>query len=146
MPLRRSVLTNTFVTLLISIATSVLLFGCGGGEKTEAAKAEESVGKKFGEEGLVKAQVVVRAYEQGRLGTREQVEASMEPFFSPSDYETKIPKPFDSSGKFIPLSELNDEQIFAFSQWYTSDRVYPIVRDEMNAAIVEFRAKRDSKD
>jgi hypothetical protein len=89
--------------------------------------------------------VVVRAYEQGRLGTREQVEADMEPFFSPADLKNKIPKPFDASGKLIPLAEMTDDQVHAFGQWFSSDKVYSIVRDEMNATLTEYRKREADK-
>jgi hypothetical protein len=40
---------------------------------------------------------------------------------------------------------MNDEKIAAFSLWYNTGRPYGILRDEINAAIIEFRAKKDSK-
>ena len=141
-----SIKSNVTRVLVISIAASVSLVACGGSEKkSKAEKAEEAVREKFGEEGLIEVGIVMRAYEQGRLGTREQVEADMEPFFSPPDYEYKIPKPFDGSGKFIPLSQMTDEQIYALSGWYHGGKVYGILREEFNAAITEYRAKKDAK-
>jgi hypothetical protein len=132
--------------VVLSIAAGLALLGCSGDKpKSESAKAEESLKKKFDDEGLIMANIVVRAYDQGRLGTREQVEADMEPFFSPPDYSYKIPKPFDNSGKLIPLSAMTDEQLGALSQWYTSGKVYGILRDEINAAITEFREKKAGK-
>lgn len=128
------------------MAVSVAFLSCGGGDgKSDAEKAEESVEKKYGEEGLIQAGIVLRAYEQGRLGTRAQVEGDMEPFFGPPSFDYKIPKPFDASGKLIPLTEMSDEQTYAFSKWYTSGPPYSILREEFNAAITEYRAKKDAK-
>ena len=139
----RTAKRNLARAAILSVAWSVVLLACNSdAKKSEAQKAEEAVREKFGEQGLIRAEVVVRAYEQGRLGTREQVEADMEPFFSPPDLKNKIPKPFDSSGKLIPLSDMTDEQIRAFGQWWSSGKVYGIVREEMNAAIIEHRAKK----
>jgi hypothetical protein len=131
--------------LFISLAASTLLYGCVGGEsKSDAEKADESVRKKFGDEGILTAEIVVRAYDQGRLGTREQVEADMEPFFSYPG-ETPVPKPFDGAGKFVPLTQMNDEQIYALTQWYTTGKVRTTLHDEITAAITEFRRKNPSK-
>lgn len=125
------------------MAVSLSLLGCSeGGEKSDSAKTEDSLKAKFGEENWIIANIVVRAYEQGRLGTREQVEADMEPFFSPPDYPNKIPKPFDDSGGLIPLSALNDEQLVAFSKWYRSGKVYSLLRDEINTALSENLKKK----
>lgn len=132
--------------IVVLLAMSLSLGGCNGEEqKSESEKAEESLKSKFSEDGLITANIVVRAYEQGRLGTREQVEADMEPFFSPPDYNYKIPKPFDESGKLIPLAAMTDEQLHAFSEWYTSGKVYGLLRDEINAAILESREKKGSE-
>ncbi len=137
---------NARRAVLLPVVASLMLFGCSGDKpKTEQQKAEEALKSKFDDENLIRANIAVRAYEQGRLGTREQVEADMEPFFSPRDYTNKIPKPFDSSGRLIPLSAMNDEQLSAFSQWYTSDKVYAVLRDETNAAIIAFREKKAGK-
>jgi hypothetical protein len=133
--------------IVLSIAASLSLLGCSSGSKpkSDSAKAEEALKAKFSDAGLIIANIVVRAYEQGRLGTREQVESDMEPFFSPPDYGYKIPKPFYSSGKLIPLTEMTDEQLHAFSGWYSSGKVYGILREEINAAITESREKKGSK-
>jgi hypothetical protein len=72
-----------FTRLLLTAAFGValLFFASGDDGKSESQKAEESVREKFGEEGLIRAGIVVRAYDEGRLGTHEQVEADMERFF-----------------------------------------------------------------
>ena len=76
------------------------------------------------------------------MGTREQVEADMEPFFSPPDYPSKVRTPFDSSGNLIPLSAMTDEQLVAFSKWYRSGKVYGVLRDEINTALSENREEK----
>jgi hypothetical protein len=133
-------------TVIVIVVASVFLSACSSDAKeSKEQKALEVVQAKFGEEGLIRAEIVVRAYEEGRLGTREQVEADMEPYFSPPDFQQKVPKPFDSSGKLIPLTEMSDEQIHAFSQWFTSGKVYTTLRDEMTAAITASREKKGAK-
>jgi hypothetical protein len=62
-------------------------------------------------------------------------------FFSPPDFQP-TPKPFDSADKFIPLTQMNDDQIHAFSRWYSLGKPYEILREEFNAAITDFRAKK----
>jgi hypothetical protein len=135
--------TSASRAVVLSVAVSLTFLGCSGdGEKSDSAKTEDSLRAKFGDQNWIIANIVVRAYEQGRLGTREQVEADMEPFFSPPDYGYKIPKPFDDSGRLIPLSAMNDEQLAAFSKWYTSGKVYGLLREEINAALTEDLKKK----
>jgi hypothetical protein len=137
---------NAARACVILFAISFSFAGCGGEKtKSDTQKAEEALKSKFDENGLITANIVVRAYEQGRLGTREQVEADMEPYFSPPDYGYKIPKPFDSSGKLIPLAAMNDEQLHAFSEWCYSGKVYGVLHDEIMAAIAEAQKKREGK-
>ena len=135
--------TSASRVIVLSIAACLSFAGCSeNGEKSDSAKTEDSLRAKFGEDNWIIANIVVRAYEQGRLGTREQVEADMEPFFSPTDYPNKIPKPFDDSGKLLSLSSMNDEQLIAFSKWYRSGKVYGLLRDEINTALAENQKKK----
>jgi hypothetical protein len=125
----------------------VSLGACGGNGKSEDETARERELSLFGEEGLVEAEVVIRAYEQGRLGTREEVEADMEPYFSPPDLDYQIPKPFDKNGNFIPFSEMNDEQGAAFNLWSSrSAKVKEAAGAEKEAAVIAFRQAKEGKE
>jgi hypothetical protein len=131
---------------LLAIAFT-LLAACSGNGKPEEEAARERELSLFGEEGLIEAEVVIRAYEQGRLGTREEVEADMAPYFSPPDLDYQIPKPFDKGGNFIPFSEMNDEQGAAFNLWSSrSAKVKEAAGAEKEAAVIAFRQASEGND
>ena len=87
---------SSYRVIALSFTVVGLSFlGCDGeSEKADSAKTEHSLRAKFGDRDYIMLNIVVRAYEQGRLGTRQQGEVVMEPFFSLPDYGYKIPKPF----------------------------------------------------
>jgi hypothetical protein len=40
---------------------------------------------------------------------------------------------------------MSDEQLTAFSHWYTSGKVYGVLREEINAALTELQQKKAGK-
>lgn len=89
---------------------------------------------------------MVRAYEQGRLGTNAQVQSDMEPYFSRSDLDFKIPKPFNENGQFTSFTEWTDDQATAFNEWATSDKVNAVVGAEKQAAVAAYRAAKETEE
>jgi hypothetical protein len=120
----------------------VLFYACGSGGKSDEEKAKERELSMFGQEGLVEAEVVIRAYDAGRLGTKEEVAADMDQYFNPQDSDS-IPKPLDDQGQFIPFGEMTNDQAYAFSEWADSEKVNDVIGPEKQAAIVEFRESQE---
>ena len=118
----------------------------GDGDGNEKQTLEERALALFDEDGVVEGGVVVKAYEEGHLGTREEVEADMDPYFNPPDRDPplNIPKPFDARGDIIPLGDMTNDQAYAFGRWYgSSDKVNDIIGPDMQTAVLKAQKERD---
>lgn len=131
----------------IAVAALLAPTACGddddGGSSENTEATSESTG--FVGEGLAAAEVVVQAFDAGRLGSIDEVKADMSPFFVDADGEPE-PLPITEGGKLLPLGELTEKQRFAFQRWHNeSDLVNDAVGPEKDAAIQKYRESHNEK-
>jgi hypothetical protein len=93
-PVREAV--GAFVAMLVLLVSS----GCGGDEEPSAQCKAET-------ENAARAAVIAEAYEQGRIGTKAEVDAAF-----PGDESL-----FDADGHMIPYSELKGITAARFDEW-----------------------------
>jgi hypothetical protein len=122
---------------LFSVLLSIVSISCSSGSD---AKDEDQL------DAFARAEleIVYAAYEQGRLGTTDEVKADMEPFFNKPGRSSE-PKPFEGS-RLIPFKEMNERQQVFFSMWYQhSENVSETVGPEILAAKEKLLREQDRK-
>jgi hypothetical protein len=91
----------------------------------------------------LEADIVVRAYEEGRLGTKDQVEADMGPYCE----KLRVPDPIDASGRMSPFDDMSDRQQMCFNDWHrSSQNVLNIVGPEILRADQDRLKKLDKEE
>lgn len=82
----------------------------------------------------LEADIVIAAYEEGRLGSPDEVRADMAPFLE----KLRVPDPIDASGRIAAYDDMPSRQKMAFDDWHrTSQKVANLVGPE------KLRAKQD---
>lgn len=94
---------GAFATVLLLVASA----GCGGDDDAEARARCQ-----IESENAARAAVIAQAFEEGRLGTRAEVDADF-----PGDQSI-----FDADGRMIPYDELEGITRARFDEWAASGR------------------------
>ncbi len=104
---------------VLVLTAALLAAGCGGksgsATRTCVLKARADA----------RAAVIIRAFEQGKLGTRKEVERAVAP----------RPSFFDPSGRIIPYERQRLSQQLAFDAWANSKRVHEVTGAQEDAAL-----------
>jgi hypothetical protein len=101
------------------LLAALALGGCGGDDDAEARSACEAEARN-----AAQAAVIAKAFEQGRLGSRAEVQAH----FTPQD------RLFDERGRMRPYSELQGLTRARFNSYRSSSAIPGEVQSELAAA------------
>ena len=104
---------------LAAFAVAVGAAGCGGDDGSAATNEIERKGCVARAQNVAEAEMLARLYEDGKLGTRKQIEAAAgRSFFAPD-------------GRMLPYERMSAQQQLAFVDW---KRTVDIARDERSKA------------
>lgn len=101
-----------------SLLAALTLTGCGGDDDAERANCEARVSN------AAQADVIADAFEQGKLGTRADVQSH----FTPED------RLFDEQGRMLPYTELRGFTRARFNSYRSSSAIPGDVQNELAAA------------
>lgn len=102
-----------------SLLAALVLGACGGDDDAEARRACEAEARN-----AAQAAVIAEAFEQGRLGSRAEVQSH----FTPED------RLFDERGSMLPYSELQGLTRARFNSYRASSAIPGDVQGELAAA------------
>jgi hypothetical protein len=101
------------------LLAALVLGACGGDDDGEARRACEAEARN-----AAQAAVIAEAFEQGKLGTRAEVQAH----FTPED------RVFDEQGRMLPYGELEGLTRARFNSYRASSAIPGDVQGELAAA------------
>jgi hypothetical protein len=104
---------------LAAFAVAVGAAGCGGDDGNAATREIERRGCLARAQNVAEAELLARLYEDGKLGTRKQIEDEAgRSFFAPD-------------GRMLPYERMSTQQQLAFVDW---KRTVDVARDERREA------------
>jgi hypothetical protein len=83
---------------------------------------------------VARANVVIKAFDSGQLGPKEQVRAEIESFNLPGPASGKVPSIVYSDGHIIPYQDMSEIQRGHFNAWASSPKVLAVVGTEVRDA------------
>ena len=124
-----------WVTTIVISSMLLTAFACGEDKPAEPDRAVSF--------DRLEADVVIRAYEDGRLGTPDEVNADMAPYLE----KMGVSSPIDASGRFSAYEDMSDRQQVAFNEWHrSSQKLLDAIGPEILRAQQDFLKRLDEEE